>query len=123
MTTDAIRRKIAEACGWTRAEEYDGILIGPISGDWMRSEAWKRQGFIRDFSELPNYPESHDAMQEALETLSKDDVSKYVIKLAIVLIREEKPRHWEVQARLVLATPIQKAEAFLKAKGLWEDAE
>jgi len=107
MTNDQIRRRIAEACGWKRD---DGFW-------WIRPDGKEvPENFI------PNYPESHDAMAEALGTLSYEDLPKYGVELFAVIFGH-RPTHWEMQWAMLMATPLQKAEAFLKDKGLWEDGE
>lgn len=91
MTNDQIRLKIAEVRGWNPDSEYHREC-------------------------LPNYPSSHDAMAEALETLTINEQEGYVRHLSSAVYEGSL---WN----LLAATPRQQAEAFLKAKGLWEEGE
>lgn len=104
MTNDQIRRKIAEACG------YRNIHAGTPIGLW--GELFPTRGI----TEIPNYPESHDTMAEALGTLSKLERSNFVLELTHI-------HATGFTFDLINSTPLQKAEAFLRAKGLWEGKE
>lgn len=110
MTNDIIRRKIAEACGWV------GIADTPHHGLCGAKDS-------PSFRRIPNYPESHDAMAEALGTLIAKERVMFAGRLRKIL---QTPRlgdyHFATDIwELLTATPLQKAEAFLKAKGLWEE--
>lgn len=112
MKNDAIRRKIAEACRWTDIVCYGvpAFLLGK-----------QRDGSLK---ELPNYPESHDAMAEAINGLGGYD-REFARRLAVIVgieVSAGSVFYSDDIFKLIDATPLQKAEAFLKAKGLWEEA-
>ncbi len=113
MTNDQIIRKIAKACGWKTV--YTVVLL---NGEEKLSGV-RKGGHVKY---IPNYTESNDAMQEALGTLDNEELSKYALELFAEVLRG-KPKHCEMQVAMLLATPRQKAKAFLLAKGLWEDFE
>lgn len=111
MTNDAIRRKIAEACGWTDIVETPHHGMCGVKG-------------TSSFRTVSNYPESHDAMAEAFGTLDAKEQVRFVRELCTRIPQCSKPgdyyASWEL-FQLVITTPLQKAEAFLRAKGLWEE--
>lgn len=109
MTNDAIRRKIAEACGWKSVTNNSTLGVLPPTRGWQ---------------DLPNYPESHDAMAEARKTLSGGAWNDYEWALRKVIARSMRESEYTVTVcQIINATPLQHAEAFLRAKGLWEEGE
>ena len=106
MKPERMRIKIAEACGWKLHGAINGVLLmfPPNGGD-----AWCP----------PNYPESHDAMAEAIGTLSMDELDH----MAAEIMRMDSPVGLRLSHIILRTTPLQHAEAFLRAKGLWEDGE
>ncbi len=67
------------------------------------------------------YCESLDAMAEALKTLEGMDQYRYIEELhRVVAIANSQPDCTRSKPT-EFATPLQQAEAFLRAKGLWEE--
>lgn len=133
MTPEAQRIAIAEACGyvWYAFQDPDGKEFAHL----IRTDKnWpQRQGGVRcerppEFeSEAPNVPDylyDLNAMADAEETISTLDIGKYVAELAKVLnegVAQSLPVLWASAYYLIHATAKQRAEAFLKTKGLWKD--
>ncbi len=107
MKPDKIQLKIALACGW--------VTFHVGLSEKLRGQSPQSKGF----QEVPNYPESHDAMAEAFATLDDFDLHDVAYELEAMI----GDIGWELSPRILMASPLQKAEAFLRAKGLWEDGE
>lgn len=110
MTPEAQRIAIAEACGWTHY--HADLWVPPIvTGD-------------PDFSELqcdaiPDYPTDLNAMHEAEKVLPSTERDKYWVYLSQIVNREH--RMASTSWLCVNATAAQRAEAFLRTIGKWEE--
>jgi hypothetical protein len=105
MTDEEINIKIAEACGW---HYYDG---------------WKHEDGREDKLPYgpPNYCNDLNAMHEAEEQMDEIDWVFFINELS-TLVR--LPKQAEVQVKqLVHSTARQRAEAFLRTLGKWEEAK
>jgi len=108
MSPEQQRTTIAEACGWVmkteQVEHTNGYQWTEKRKVWV-SPTGKR-------GELPNYLNDLNAMHEAEETLGS-----YIPKLMryIYILKDTSP------LPCVRATAAQRAEAFLKTIGKWED--
>ncbi len=106
MTPEKQRIAIAEACGWINVHSRAGTVMGYKSNS--------ENGIV------PDYLNDLNAMNQAENVLK--DVDEYMAQLwmSVGFSHEEilTPEHLP---RLCLATAIQRAEAFLKSLGLWED--
>jgi hypothetical protein len=102
MTNEQINIAIAEACGW----KWTGS--GPNKdAHWRRN---KNDKTFKRTHELPDYCNDLNAMHEAEKVLSYDQFDDYYIELAKRMVR---PFH---------ATAAQRAEAFIRTIGKWEEA-
>jgi hypothetical protein len=102
MKPEQQRIAIAEVCGWTETP----------------SGKWHRNGFVMpDPLNPPDYLNDLNAMHEAEKTLSYNDKQKYLDILADAP-REDIHHTW---ADSVFATAAQRAEAFLRTVGRWEE--
>jgi hypothetical protein len=112
MTDEQINITIAEHCGWTYIEELDNTYI-----DYSNSKRDKIWGGINpktgDDDFIPDYCNDLNAMHEAEKTLGAD-IDAYADRCleAAGILRIDT----------VLLTARDKAEAFLKAIGEWEDS-
>lgn len=97
MTDEQMRIKIAEACGW-------------IHHHMRPSETERRQKKWRYLSDLPDYLNDLNAMHEAEEVLTNEQWWLFVEFLTEI-------RGGGV-ALCISATARQRAEAFLKTKGI-----
>lgn len=108
MTPEAQRIAIAKACGWKREPLYDDEPNGRKA---YRHDD-RRVVYFRD---LPDYLNDLNAMHEAEKTL--DRIKQDEIE------RTEYDRYWQwlratASGDYVGATAAQRAEAFLRTKGL-----
>lgn len=96
MTDEQTNRAIAESCGWK----------------WVRSYQWTDSNGLNAFSwDIPDYCTDLNAMHDAEKTLNEEQWHDYV---------EHVAGTWE-QA---MHTPArQRAEAFLRTLGKWEEGE
>lgn len=101
------RIAIAEACGWTKCK---------CSPTWC--ENWMPPGkkaFRCAKAQLPDYLNNLDAMHEAVETLRfKDGAEWYDYRTHLANICGS-------MGNCIQASAAQRAEAFLKTLGLWEE--
>ena len=109
MTDEQINQRIAEACGW------EDITESVAPGEFRR----RATGMLRDkhgnrtpLKQIPNYCADLNAMHEAEEFLSGNLWIEYVNDLA------------NIEGNLfgIRATARQRAEAFLRTLGKWEEA-
>ena len=114
MTNDQIRRKIAEACGWICVSEKETspgrLKLCGQNPDRTHPDAWDL---------IPAYTSSHDAMAQALGALSDGELHDVAYDLEGMY----GTVGWELSSEILRVTPIKKAEAFLRAKGLWEEGK
>ena len=119
MTDQEINIAIAPLCGWVRVKTSAGAYI-----------VWSDGGFAswadaKDdwYHSVPNYCSDLNAMHEAVATLSEEeygDDDGFTVMLAIVTQGAvQPPNAWKFRP-MQEATARQRAEAFLKAKGLWK---
>lgn len=99
MTDEQINAAIAEACGRRRNPK----------GGWYPDNGWKfgTQGIL-------NYCKDLNAMHEAEMTLSDAVFERYYL----ALYDSTESTRWPVSA-----TARQRAEAFLKTLGKWEEVQ
>ena len=111
MTDDEINIAIAEACGWRfsplahiESKPFATMCwIAPNGADWQMQK-------------LPDYCNDLNAMHEAEKTLG-DRLFVYRNILALVVIDDPMNRYNEP----AFATARQRAEAFLRTIGKWEE--
>lgn len=103
MKLERMLIKIAEACGYVQCDRWPRYYKVHSSDSYVT---------IKD---IPNYTESIDAMAEARETLNSTERKKYAEWLWDSV-------DFEFEAWIDI-TPLQHAEAFIRANGLWEEGE
>ena len=99
MSPNAQRIAIAEACGWKPTVD-NGVC-------------WDNNG--EAIVSFPNYLNDLNAMHEAEATLRFDDRNHYIDRLG-----EMYPDSWDF---CTATTASQRAEAFLRTIGKWEDGK
>ena len=99
MTPAQINRRIAEACGWRQSERN--------IAHWHHVSEPYSHIFNRD---LPNYHGDLNAMHEAEKILNTKELWESYKNHMLVFMTEP-----------VCATARQRAEAFLRTLGKWED--
>ena len=113
MNPEQQRIAIAEACGWTEIEPCT-CCYGVSRGYTPTPGAHKKH--------LPDYLNDLNAMHDA-EKVLKQRWSNYCEKLLEIV--EPEPRSLEVchYWNLLHATASQRAEAFLRTIGKWEESK
>jgi hypothetical protein len=106
MTPEEQRVAIAEACGWTETEAW-------LDGRRCFERADSNAGW--DFDSLPNYLNDLNAMHDAEKAMNNNDWWKFVEHLTNICGRGT--------ALGISATASQRAEAFLRTIGKWEEAK
>ncbi len=114
MTPEQKRIKIAEACGWKNIRELDDLYPdGSVAcGVWWQGENPNGQ----DGDLIPDYFNDLNAMHEAEKVLTDGQSATYQRAL-------ETSRRFTGAAEFYTfhATATQRAEAFGRTLGLWED--
>jgi len=113
MTPEAQRIAIAEACGWKVSSSikgpYDGCPCGTLPP-------------LRSITPLPDYLNDLNAMHEAEKTLTDANRGQYGRFLTRLVTGIFTMHHAHADtARIAHATAAQRAEAFLRTVGKWED--
>lgn len=115
MTDDQINKAIAEACGWTEIHD---------SGPWHNHKPW---GYPPQppgaggnaYKYVPDYCNDLNAMHEAEKTLTPKNWNNF-------------SENWWIYCKLlrvndadeaIHATARQRAEAFLRTLGKWEEVQ
>lgn len=110
MTDEQINQRIAEACGWTELQNTMDGCYG------LKSPT---RGYIR----IPDYCTDLNAMHEAEKTLDVSCRLNYPTKLLRVLFDLRGEFTWYGSGTFphITATARQRAEAFLRTLGKWDD--
>lgn len=114
MTPERQQIAIGEACGWVRGEQT-------VWGCYTETyEGWEhpKLGFAQL---LPDYLNDLNAMHEAEKVLGADEPCRYGEILA-ALVRRANPVNGFCWTAIAHATAAQRAEAFLRTIGRWEDS-
>ncbi len=108
MTPEAQKTAIAEACGWTNVAPR---IVKNVKhqGDDRTVGIWSDNGWI------PDYLNDLNAMHEAEKMLKGGMRSKYDAELTLICSRDYN-FIWE-------STASQRAEAFLRTIGKWEESK
>jgi hypothetical protein len=119
MNTEKQRIAIAEACGWKNADHPDAMKL---KQGWIMPEKWcmDPKGVLRFNHHRPDYLSDLNAMHQAERVLTQQQRIEYVRELGYIWTgRNDRaiPNWWFVHD----ATAIQRAEAFLRTIGKWED--
>lgn len=122
MSPEAQRIAIAEACGWIINHEppYAGMAWEP------NTPTHGRTVHTTFFRSLPNYTEDLNAMHEAEKVLTEEKrelFARYLYKMPAFDVLKDTYEDIQFDAvfKLVHATAAQRAEAFLKTVGKWEE--
>jgi len=121
MKPEQQRIAIAEACGWTDVKGTKGV---------HPKARFKGCGYADDWIALPDYLNDLNAMAEAEKTLSWKDEGpatsqrrRYLMNLEAVI--SGPPNRFGERPNRTLSVPFataaQRAEAFLRTIGKWEN--
>jgi hypothetical protein len=108
MTNEQINAAIARECGWSEVNSTHRSGKAP-NAEYIGSEF------------IPNYCTDLNAMHQAEKVLTKDRNS-YLTELAI-LVSTDDLRGQDADWPWVCATARQRAEAFLRTLGKWEEGK
>jgi hypothetical protein len=113
VTPEAQRITIAEACGWKNHDHPD---VMQFKQGWTMPEQWcmDPKGVLRFNHDRPNYLNDLNAMHEAENTVIKPQGLWYQYCLRL------EGRSFEES---IGTTASQRAEAFLRTIGKWEEAK
>jgi hypothetical protein len=116
MTPEAQRVAIAKAC------EYDDIELRLIcEGTGMDTWVWCSGIIDKGGIEIPDYLRDLNAMNRAEKRLQATERDTYARWLGIIVERER--RMASIGWLCINAAPAQRAEAFLKTIGKWDDSK
>jgi hypothetical protein len=101
MTDEQINAAIAEACGWKDIFEHPEFGLMGVASDTHGCR-----------TAIEEYTHDLNAMHEAEATLSEDQLWRMAREI------ERNDEQWYFRA-----TARQRAEAFLRALGKWEEAK
>jgi hypothetical protein len=110
MKPEKQRIAIAEACGWKNADHPDAMKL---KQGWIMPEKWcmDPKGVLRFNHHRPDYLNDLNAMHEAEKTLDYNDLNDM-----------EKSVSFHFGVTPFHATASQRAEAFLRTVGKWEES-
>ena len=110
MKPEKQRIAIAEACGWKNADHPDAMKL---KQGWTMPEKWcmDPKGVLRFNHHRPDYLNDLNAMHEAEKTLDYNDLND---------MEESVSFHFGVTP--FHATAAERAEAFLRTIGKWEES-
>ena len=113
MKPEAQRLAIAEACGWRKHDK-------PIDNDCHRYSAPIGTSPFLGRHTLPDYFNDLNAMHEAEKMLTEEQRIAYSdCTYDIALKAQKETGKW----RWISLTATQRAEAFLRTLGKWEEAK
>ena len=119
MTDQEIRIAIAEAFGWKQVKEvirWSKHVIKLPGGK-------KVAAMVHKEDELPDYPNDLNAMHEAESSISPAQIPQWIKNLADIAIKQACYGPCDHSYWIVMSTARQRAEAFLKTKGLWKKSD
>lgn len=117
MTDQQINIAIAQACGWSMREISKGSPLFWHTPDGKPVAEY----------ELPDYVNDLNAMYQCEETLLPAEIDEYAKHLYMIVERFWTCDRWvkfsrySINHALAHATARQRAEAFLRVRGLWKD--
>lgn len=114
MTDKQINTAIAEACGW-KSHDHPDCMAKKV--EWIMPEKWimRPDGTLAFRHDIPNYCSDLNAMHEAEKTLSETNM--FVMAHWIEQLVSRHGQHY------FHATARQRAEAFLRTLGKWEEVQ
>ena len=111
MTDTEINIAIAEACGFKKEVGCTGII------------RWRNGGEL--FDKLKDYANDLNAMHEAIAFLNPEEANWFAVELSAIVLENPLKVWWDMNsnevAHIANATARQRAEAFLRTIGKWEE--
>lgn len=113
---------IAESCGWTKIVRTVDSRKELVGTHIHRMKLVHKGKYQEQFEPIPDYLHDLNAMHEAEKWLTEKHVVWYLQKLSQVRLRQGESGMIACMIdRLAFATAAQRAEAFLRTKGLWKE--
>ena len=107
---------IAGACGWSLLNNADHPKVKTIYGYGPKQPCGDLV-----LEECPNYCHDLNAMHEAEAMITVGEIGRHLSALSEVVQPLSTYHPMDLQWFTVRATALQRAEAFLRVKGLWND--
>jgi len=125
MTPEKQRIAIAEACGWTDVrrpidDSYHTIVTETL--EWLMGRVAGVKPSERVHKPLPDYLNDLNAMHEAISALTPNR-QEYFVCVLDRMLHGGRASDLSEQFLSLHATAAQRAEAFLKTIGKWEDSQ
>ena len=114
MNPEQQRIAIAEACGWTAKEDKDGFWRAVDASVNMTHELWMSERNVWSAG-IPDFLNDLNAMHEAEKTLTDKAHEEFRLNLYDVIGDDSR--------LIVSSTASQRAEAFLRTIGKWEESK
>jgi hypothetical protein len=119
MSDEQINIAIAEACGWTKCEHVASINL--TKGIPPANNPPKYGTYENGMAQLPDYLNDLNAMHSAEKALTEHQWDEYERVLRLVC---DGCSYYEGAGKELLnATAAQRAEAFLRTLGKWEETK
>ena len=118
MKPEQQRIAIAEACGWTAREDKDGFWRAVDASGNMTHELWVSERNVWSAG-IPDYLNDLNAMHEAEKVLTPEQLVDY----CAFRLRATTGEGCVTDYKMIRATATQRAEAFLRTIGKWEEAK
>ena len=114
MSDDRIIEEMARLEGFNRVNDS---AMGTV---YFRGDAHHCDQNAFSLESLPDYPNSHDACQSIIDGMNDQSLHHYISLLADITNGNEDA--WSVESIMATAkaTPRQKCEAILRARGKWK---
>lgn len=130
MKDEQINIAIAEACGWEDVSDsgFSGLNLGipPASENLTTTRNWECVNGV-GYYEIKDYSQDLNAMHEAEKVLTEQpQLLCYYGKLVSIVRRERGIDEFEQHYQCLFtthATARERAEAFLRTIGKWEESE
>jgi hypothetical protein len=125
MEEQEINIAIMKACGWKHHEVDETGFTCKLCGVTYSRDIWRAWEIpylwcnIGDNESPPNYYHDLNAMHEAWKTLTEVEHRQWTFHLQKI-VQTEHTDYGPCKS-VTNATACQRAEAFLRVKGLWKD--
>lgn len=117
MTPEKQRVAIATACGWTAEQDRNGYWRATNQKSGRTFKLWLSERNVWSQG-IPDYPNDLNAMHEAEKVLNQMQSRANAYHLA----ESEQNETW-ASCHIWHQSAAQRAEAFLRTLGLWEEAQ
>jgi hypothetical protein len=119
MTDEQINIRIAEVCGWTDCEYVESLGLCKGRNRYLIPQ------YETGHSIIPNYAGCLNAMHDAEKILNFEEAEFFEYDICDIIIKENDVLENPLPLRFSIchATARQRAEAFLRILGKWEESK